>query len=87
MKLYGLHLFISTSSGSTPRFPRVGDCDGDGFPEIIFEQNGEARIALFEWDGTSWGTEPAFEITTDMFLAAGAVEVSFKIHQRSFSGL
>ncbi len=62
-----------TSSGSTPRFPQVGDCDGDGNPEIIFEQNGEARIVFYEWDGTSWGTEPAFEITDDMIVAAGAV--------------
>src|SRR5690606_17300074 len=37
-----------TSAGSTPRFPQVGDCDGDGMPEIIFEQNGEARIVLYE---------------------------------------
>jgi len=61
----------ATSSGSTPRFPQVGDCDGDGMPEIIFEQNGEARIALYEWDGTSWGTEPAYAITSDMLVAAG----------------
>ncbi len=64
---------FGTSSGSTPRFPQVGDCDGDGFPEIIFEQNGEAKISLYEWDGVSWGTTPAFEITNDMFVAAGAV--------------
>jgi hypothetical protein len=60
-----------SSSGSTPRFPRVGDCDGDGNPEIIFEQNGDARIVLYEWDGSTWGTEPAFEITSEMFIAAG----------------
>jgi hypothetical protein len=64
----------TTGSGSTPRFPQVGDCDGDGNPEIIFEQNGEARICLYEWDGTSWGTEPAFEINSTMFKAAGALE-------------
>jgi hypothetical protein len=64
----------ATSSGSTPRFPQVGDCDGDGMPEIIFEQNGEARIVLYEWDGSSWGTEPAFEITTDTYKAAGSLE-------------
>jgi len=62
----------TTTSGSTPRFPRVGDCDGDGSPEIIFEQNGELRIVFYEWNGTSWGTEPAFQITNDMFTAAGA---------------
>jgi len=61
-----------SSSGSTPRFPQVGDCDGDGMPEIIFEQSGLARIVLYEWNGTDWGTEPAFEITNDMFVAAGA---------------
>ena len=61
----------TTSSGSSPRFPQVGDCDGDGFPEIIFEQNGEGRIVFYEWDGVSWGTEPAYEITNDMFIAAG----------------
>ena len=66
----------ATSSGSTPRFPQVGDCDGDGNPEIIFEQNGEGRIAFYEWDGSSWGTEPAFEITDDMFVAAGAVKAA-----------
>ena len=61
--------------GSSPRFPQVGDCDGDGNPEIIFEQGGEARIALYEWDGiSSWGTEPAYEITSDMYMAAGALE-------------
>ena len=64
----------TTESGSTPRFPRVGDCDGDGNPEIIFEQNGEKRIVFYEWNGTDWGTEPAFEVTNDMFRAAGALE-------------
>ena len=63
-----------TSSGSTPRFPRVGDCDGDGNPEIIFEQNGEKRIVFYEWNGATWGTEPAFQITNDMFRAAGSLE-------------
>lgn len=52
----------STSSGSTPRFPQVGDCDGDGNPEIIFEQNGEARIALYEWDGSSWEAHPPMRL-------------------------
>ncbi len=60
----------STASGSTPRFPQVGDCDGDGMPEIIFEQSGEARIAFYEWDGSSWGTEPAYQITNDIYQIA-----------------
>ena len=74
----------TTASGSTPRFPRVGDCDGDGNPEIIFEQNGEARIVLFEWDGSSWGTEPAYEITTAMFTAAGALEAALRFNREVF---
>lgn len=74
----------TTSSGSTPRFPRVGDCDGDGNPEIIFEQNGEARIVLYEWDGSSWGTEPAFEITNDMFLALNPAEVGIRFNREVF---
>jgi FG-GAP-like repeat/FlgD Ig-like domain len=63
-----------------PRNVQVGDCDGDGMPEIIFEQNqdasmgGEQRIVFYEWNGTDWGTEPAFEITNDMFRAAGSLE-------------
>lgn len=61
----------TTTSGSTPRFPQVGDCDGDGLPEIIFEQAGEGRMVFYEWDGiSSWGTEPAFEITSANFAAA-----------------
>lgn len=64
----------STASGSTPRFPQVGDCDGDGMPEIIFEQSGEGRIVFYEWDGSSWGTTPAFEITNSIFQGAGAPE-------------
>ncbi|MBN1302382.1 MAG: T9SS type A sorting domain-containing protein [Melioribacteraceae bacterium] len=59
------------SSGSTPRYPQVGDCDGDGMPEIVFEQRyfpnedgSTDRIAFFEWNGTDWGEEAAFAITT-----------------------
>lgn len=69
-----------TANQAAPRNVQVGDCDGDGMPEVIFEQNGDIpqggqkRILLYEWDGSSWGTEPAFEITTDMFRAAGALE-------------
>jgi len=74
-----------TSSGSSPRFPRVGDCDGDGNPEIIFEQSGEARIVLYEWDGNSWGTEPAFEITAAMILAIpGVSETGFRFNREVF---
>ncbi|MCB9220046.1 MAG: T9SS type A sorting domain-containing protein [Ignavibacteriales bacterium] len=68
----------TSSSGSTPRFIQVGDCDGDGNKEIIFEQNGFAnpdgtfgRIALYEWNGSSWGDEAAFSITSAMVISAG----------------
>ncbi|MBI9070744.1 MAG: VCBS repeat-containing protein [Melioribacteraceae bacterium] len=71
----------TTSSGSTPRYPRVGDCDGDGNQEIIFERNGVVnpdgsvgRISLYEWNGTDWGTAPAFYITPTMLEAAGGRE-------------
>ena len=52
----------SSSSGSTPRFIQVGDCDGDGKKEIIFNQSGFdngdgsfGRIALYEWNGIYLG--------------------------------
>lgn len=66
----------SGSSGSTPRFPQVGDCDGDGNPEIIFPQGSSKTIQFFEWDPAlqTWGTEPAFVIDNTMFRAAGALQ-------------
>jgi len=73
----------STSSGSTPRFPQVGDCDGDGMPEIIFEQNGERRIVFYEWDGSSWGTEPAFEITDAMFSTATGTSETLRLNRET----
>lgn len=73
----------TTSSGSTPRFPQVGDCDGDGMPEIIFEQNGERRIVFYEWDGSSWGTEPAFEITDAMFSTATGTSETLRLNRET----
>ncbi|MFZ1289207.1 MAG: FlgD immunoglobulin-like domain containing protein [Melioribacteraceae bacterium] len=71
----------TTSSGSTPRYIQVGDCDGDGKKEIIFEQanfvnqdGSIGRIAIYEWNGTTWGTAPAFSITPAMITAAGGRE-------------
>jgi len=67
----------SSSSGSTPRFVRVGDCDGDGKFEIIFEQrnfdNGDGsfgRIVIYEWNPNknSWGDAPSFSITPSQSL-------------------
>lgn len=71
-----------SSSGSTPRFIQVGDCDGDGNMEIIFEQNGFAnidgtvgRIVIYEWDGvSSWGDAPAFWISSAKIAAMGGTE-------------
>jgi hypothetical protein len=48
-----------TGGGSTPRWVRTGDLDGDGKDEIIFPNatstaaTGEVRIRVFEWDGTT----------------------------------
>ncbi|MCB0731478.1 MAG: T9SS type A sorting domain-containing protein [Ignavibacteriae bacterium] len=76
-----------SSSGSTPRFIQVGDCDGDGNFEIIFEQrnyeNADAslgRIALYEWNGTDWGTTPAFTITPATLAGAGGRE-GLRLHR------
>lgn len=64
---------VAGDGGSTPRFPQVGDCDGDGNPEIIFENYALGLIELFEWDpaAKTWGTEPAFTISSADYKAAG----------------
>ncbi len=71
----------ANSSGSTPRFPQVGDCDGDGKQEIIFEQrnydNGDdkpGRIVLYEFNGTDWGTSPSLVITPTLVEQIGGRE-------------
>lgn len=79
----------SSSSGSTPRFVRVGDCDGDGKFEIIFEQrnfdNGDGsfgRIVIYEWNPNknSWGDAPSFSITPSKIAAAGGRE-GLRLHR------
>ena len=69
------------SSGSTPRFPQVGDCDGDGKMEVIFEQggfdNGDGtfgRIVFYEYNGTDWGKNPGLVITPTNLEAVGGRE-------------
>ena len=70
-----------SNSGSSPRFIQVGDCDGDGKKEIIFEQGGfenvdgsSGRIVLYEWNGTDWGSQPSMSITPTMIDGAGGRE-------------
>lgn len=50
-KIYG-----STGSGSTPRWVRTGDLDGDGKGEIIFpisKGSVDFEVQVWEWDGTT----------------------------------
>ena len=67
---------VGTSSGSTPRWVRSGDLDGDGNGEIIFPlSTGSAdfEVQVWEWDGTdnSYGTVPAINLTKDFFSSIG----------------
>lgn len=67
---------VGTSSGSTPRWVRSGDLDGDGNGEIIFPlSTGSAdfEVQVWEWDGTdnSYGTAPVMNLTKDFFASIG----------------
>lgn len=75
------------SSGSTPRFPQVGDLDGDGNLEIIFEQASTNSIQVYEWvdELSLWGTEPAFTMTSDMLVATGTYESPLFFSREAFS--
>lgn len=62
--------------GSTPRWVRTGDLDGDGLGEIIWPHSGNAaedvRIRVFEWDGsTDNGYVEAIDLLTDAFSSQG----------------
>ncbi len=64
-------------SGSTPRWVRSGDLDGDGNKEIIFSVNtdgADGEIQVWEWDGAdnSFGTQPIIDFPADLFAAQGA---------------
>lgn len=74
------------ASGSTPRFPQVGDLDGDGKPEIIFEQNSTKSILVYEWidDMQLWGSEPVFTITAADMKNAGMLETTVRFTRECF---
>jgi hypothetical protein len=64
------------SSGSTPRWVRTGDLDGDGNMEFIFSVNtdgGDGEIQVWEFTGTDndYGTTPAITLQADAFSAQG----------------
>jgi hypothetical protein len=65
------------SSGSTPRWVRAGDLDGDGFGEIIFPQTdgtADGRINVYEWDGSTdngYGTSTVIDFPADLFVSSG----------------
>ncbi|MGE5429854.1 MAG: FG-GAP-like repeat-containing protein [Syntrophomonadaceae bacterium] len=71
---------VAGASGSSPRCPQVGDCDGDGLPEIIFSRGGDGKLVFYEWnpDAKTWGSDPSgapdFFINTASYKAAGAIE-------------
>ncbi len=65
---------VGTSSGSTPRWVRTGDLDGDGFKEIVFPLSTgstDFEVQVYEYEGTdnSYGTAPAFTLPKDYFAA------------------
>lgn len=62
--------------GSTPRWVRTGDLDGDGRGEIIFpnSQNSsvDIRVRVFEWDGSGDNVYiEAIDLPADAFSAQG----------------
>ncbi len=64
--------------GSTPRWVRTGDLDGDGRGEIIFpnalNSSTDIRVRVFEWDGINdngYGVEAAIDLPVDIFAAQG----------------
>ena len=64
------------ASGSTPRWVRAGDLDGDGNKEIIFSltvDGADGEIQVWEWDGNdnSFGTTPIIDFPADLFVASG----------------
>ncbi len=59
-------------SGSTPRWVRSGDLDGDGKGEIIFPLYNTGKVEVYEWDGVNDnGYIQAIELPEDQFAAQG----------------
>ncbi len=63
---------MQDGGGSTPRWVRSGDLDGDGKGEIIFPLNNTKKVQVWEWDGsTDNGYVLAIELPQDAFAAQG----------------
>ncbi|NUN10164.1 MAG: VCBS repeat-containing protein [Ignavibacteriaceae bacterium] len=67
---------VGTSSGSTPRWVRTGDLDGDGNMEIVFPLStgtADFEVQVFEHSGADndYGTVPAFTLANNYFAAQG----------------
>jgi hypothetical protein len=66
-----------SGGGSTPRWVRHGDLDGDGNGEIIFPWaltgGADTSVVVFEWTGADndYGIEPAIELTKNLFAPQG----------------
>jgi hypothetical protein len=61
--------------GSTPRWARDGDLDGDGNREIIFPwyNSGDSAVQVYEYQGSDndWGTTAALELPMNLFAPQG----------------
>lgn len=70
---------VEGAGGSTPRWVRSGDLDGDGSKEIIFPTLAANNLQVWEWDGSdnSFGTEAAMIFTPDQFVSDGATNFRF----------
>ncbi len=64
----------TTGSGSTPRWVRTGDLDGDGKGEIIFplsKGSADYVVRVYEWDGNNNGYIHAIDLDFNAFNAQG----------------